>query len=105
VRKLLQDGAHPDERDAQGCTALHWAADKGHPNIITTLIQAGASIDAVDGDGMTPLHYAALAEQRAAAETLLHAGADALAPAIDGSTSQELGPGSWGSLFSTCKNS
>lgn len=29
VRKLLTSGVAVDQRDDQGCTALHWAADRG----------------------------------------------------------------------------
>ncbi|EIE26863.1 hypothetical protein COCSUDRAFT_83589 [Coccomyxa subellipsoidea C-169] len=49
VSFLLDNGADVDSRDAEGCTALHWAADRG-------------SLE--DTDGQTPLHYAALNDQR-----------------------------------------
>ncbi len=29
VQKLLKSGIAVDQRDDQGCTALHWAADRG----------------------------------------------------------------------------
>lgn len=29
VQKLLKSGTAVDQRDDQGCTALHWAADRG----------------------------------------------------------------------------
>ena len=30
VRHLLSEGAAVDQRDDEGCCALHWAADRGH---------------------------------------------------------------------------
>ena len=33
VRQLLDTGAPVDQRDGQGCTALHWAADRGAENV------------------------------------------------------------------------
>lgn len=29
VQQLLKSGIAVDQRDNQGCTALHWAADRG----------------------------------------------------------------------------
>ena len=100
MRELLQGGAAPDQRDGQGCTALHWAADKGQLGAMEALLAAKADVNAVDGDGLTPLHYAALAEQRGAAEVLLNAGgADAEKQGADGSRAEELAPKEWEPLF------
>jgi acyl-CoA-binding protein len=84
-------------RDENGCTALHWAADKGHVQAVETLLSVAeetagdddgninntnnnsisnrALIDAVDGDGMTALYYAVISEQKKVAEMLLQYGA------------------------------
>lgn len=78
-------------RDENKCTALHWAADKGHIQAIEMLLSslsvaeetstAGGDanrrslIDAMDGDCMTALCYAVLSEQKKAAEMLLQYGA------------------------------
>lgn len=95
VRRLLGEGADPEERDSEGCTAMHWAADKGRVEVIKELLAAGADIDARDNDGNTPLHYAALAEQRTAAIGLLFGGADVAAVNQDGETPEEVAPPAW----------
>jgi hypothetical protein len=40
-------------------TPLHWAAFKGHVDVVQALIQKGANINAKDNDDSTPLHWAA----------------------------------------------
>lgn len=47
-----------NDRDSEGCTALHWAADKGNRDMIRILLECGADVDAVDVDGQRPLEYA-----------------------------------------------
>ncbi|ORY76495.1 hypothetical protein BCR35DRAFT_252388, partial [Leucosporidium creatinivorum] len=49
-----------NDRDAQGITALHWAAINNHLLACKLLLERGAEVDAVGGDLMaTPLHWAA----------------------------------------------
>lgn len=48
-----------DKLDEVGLASIHWAADRGHVNIIELLLKNGANIDLQDVDGQTPLHYAA----------------------------------------------
>lgn len=33
VQSLLEAGADVDGRDSEGCSALHWAADRGHTEV------------------------------------------------------------------------
>lgn len=63
VQVLLAAGTPVDIRDDEGCTALHFAADRGHVAIAQALIRAGADVNAQDNDGQAPLHYAALCAQ------------------------------------------
>ena len=42
-----------------GGTPLHYAAQKGHKEIIELLITNGADLNAKTGRGTTPLHLAA----------------------------------------------
>lgn len=100
---LLLEGsaAQLDERDSEGCSALHWAADKGHVEVAQALVAAGADVHAVDGDGLTPLHYAALAEQREVAVVLITEGGAPLVQkrSAEGETAEEVAPKEWRVLF------
>ena len=95
VRQLLVHGADPEQRDTEGCTALHWCADKGFIAGIKELVQAGADVNALDVDGMTPLHYAAQAGQKGAGIALVVAGADAGIKTTDGVSVQDVAPPDW----------
>ena len=50
VRRLLDDGADVNERDAQGRTAVTAAALGDHVEVARALISAGADVDAQDSD-------------------------------------------------------
>ena len=63
IVSILQDTPLAiSDRDSEGCTALHWAADKGYREIASLLIDAGADIRAKDVDGLTPLDYAVMSD-------------------------------------------
>jgi len=59
VHAFLKKGSDPNARDANGGTALHWAASRGNAEIARLLLDAGADPSATDGDGNTPLQIAA----------------------------------------------
>ncbi len=46
-------------KDKEGLAAIHWAAFKGHQNMVKYLVQAGANIKAKTNDGRSVLHLAA----------------------------------------------
>ncbi|CAH8467456.1 unnamed protein product [Heterobilharzia americana] len=46
------------ETDKDGMTPLHWAADRGFCDVVSTLIAYNASVNVKDSEGQTPLHYA-----------------------------------------------
>lgn len=60
LTEMLDSGAAVDSTDAHGCTALHFAADRGHPDIVQLLLSRGACVNHADSEGQTALHYAAL---------------------------------------------
>ena len=70
----------PHSKDKIGRTPLHWAAQKGHTDIVQALIAKGADVNATVTDGIckgqTPLHRAAENGHTDVAELLIEAGAN-----------------------------
>ncbi len=88
VRALLQQGADPNAAQADGLTALHWAALNDKLGIAEILLYAGAAISPVTRvGGYTPLHLASQSGHGEVARTLLEAGADANAYTTTGVSS------------------
>src|SRR5690349_12736861 len=56
---MLRAGANARETDADGTTALHWAAHLGDLELTRALIKAGADVRAVNQYGATPMSLAA----------------------------------------------
>ena len=44
VKKLKEFGAQWSPRDNAGMTALHWAVDGGHVNVVEYILQEGVSV-------------------------------------------------------------
>lgn len=77
VRSLLQQGADVNAAQADGMTALHWAAEHGDVGIAEMLIFAGANPKAMTRIGQyTPLHIAAKEGSAPIVSMLVKAGAD-----------------------------
>lgn len=57
---LVKHGADLTLVDADGDSAIHWAAYKGATEIVAVFQYLGLSSDAPDNFGMTPLHLAAM---------------------------------------------
>src|SRR5579862_7333319 len=84
---LATDPALLHARDSDDSTPLHWAAWKGHAEVIHMLLDAGADIQAHNKNGhwgTTPLHAAAHGNQKAATDALIRRGADVNAVKADG---------------------
>lgn len=84
VQGCLAQGADVNMVDADGMSALHYAVDRAHHEIVQLLIDAGANVNAKDGDGQTPLMYAVTCEHEDLVSVLLQAGADASLADEDG---------------------
>ena len=86
VTSLLRAGADVNARDADGTTALYWAAQKNDLGAGTALVRAGADVKAASRYGLTPLQVACLNGNASFVELLLKAGADANAATPAGET-------------------
>ena len=87
VRALLKGGADVNTAQADGMTALHWAAQKNDVDLTKMLLYAGANLKATTRiGGYTPLLVAAKLGHAQVIETLLASGADPNAPTMNGTT-------------------
>jgi ankyrin repeat protein len=67
------------ETDEEGRTALHYAADRGHEDIVTFLLGQGAQANSRDEDGTTPFMMACVEGHMGVMKVFLqHVGAQAL---------------------------
>ena len=76
LRDLLAQAVDIDAREADGTTALHWAAHKGDAEAVRLLLAAGADVDAANRYAVTPLLLACARGSAPVVEALLAAGAD-----------------------------
>ncbi|KAL8819395.1 MAG: hypothetical protein Q9223_002155 [Gallowayella weberi] len=76
---LLHPSVSVDEPDAQGHTALMWAAYNRLPAIVDLLLRFGASVKAMDETGFQPLHWALVRGSPPCILKLLENGADRFA--------------------------
>ncbi len=87
VRSLLQQGADANAAQADGMTALHWAAQNDQAEIAQILLYAGATSRARTRlGGYTPLHLASRAGNAGVVGVLLEGGADPNAVTTTGVT-------------------
>jgi len=86
VGTLLEQGVDANARQADGATALHWAAHWDDAVMADALIRAGAAVDATNDFGVTPLWLACQNGSAPMVETLLTAGATANAALPSGET-------------------
>ncbi len=77
VRALLRQRADVNTRQADGATALHWAAHWNDAEIANLLIRAGANVNSANDFGITPLSLACTNGNASIVEALLTAGAEA----------------------------
>jgi ankyrin repeat protein len=86
VRALLKQKAAINTAEADGFTALHWAAQRNNLQLVDLLLAAGANVKASTRYNITPLYLASVNGNAAMMERLLNAGADANGTAQEGQT-------------------
>jgi ankyrin repeat protein len=86
VRALLEKGADVNAAQADGMTALHWAAYHDEADAANTLLAAGAKATAANRYGVTPLSLACTNGNGELVGILLKAGADPNAALKGGET-------------------
>jgi ankyrin repeat protein len=87
VRSLLKDGADVNTAQADGMTALHWAAQKGDVELATLLLYASANVKATTRiGGYTPLLMASRNGDAPMIGALLAAGAEPNGATTNGTT-------------------
>ena len=59
---LLDLGSDPNERSAEGKTAMMSAAERGHVAVVKMLIDHGADVSSTDTNGWSVVHYACQSE-------------------------------------------
>ncbi len=75
VMTLLSNGADPRAKDADGNTALHFAARSTDPGVAALLRDAAAELEVLNNEGLSPLGMACAAGNWRVARFLLERGA------------------------------
>ncbi len=86
ARQQLSSGASVSSRQADGMTALHWAAFHQQIDLTKELLAAQADVNAKTRYGITPLTIACTNGSAEIAKSLLQAGADANSALAGGET-------------------
>jgi uncharacterized protein len=86
VRSLLREHADVNAAEADGTTALAWAAQRDDLDTAELLIRAGAKVNTANEYGATPLWLASNNGDAAMVEKLLKSGADPNAHLLSGET-------------------
>ncbi|KAF1328865.1 histone H3 methyltransferase, partial [Globisporangium splendens] len=104
VREWISRGCDPNAKDGSGWSALHYAADFGHLDVVQILLECATTpkvspsselgtsvhhqvdVNTRDACGWTPLMRAAANGHTKIVEVLLHGGADPLLTSVEGRT-------------------
>ncbi len=86
VKKLIAAGSDVNAPEADGTSALLWAAHQGSPELVSLLVKAGANPNTANKFGVTPLLEASRYGDVATIKALLDGGADVAAAAREGET-------------------
>lgn len=90
VRLLLEKGADPGIKSADGVTPLQNAAWREPAELLNILLDGGAEIDQIGYGGDTALHWAIMGDNYEAALLLAKRGADGSIPNLKGTTALKL---------------
>ena len=90
MSRLLNQGADPNVRNAQGYTPLHLTARSGQAGMLQALLELGVDVEPRDATGHTPLHLTAFNQNRRVKDLLIAAGADVSAVSDEGYTPLQL---------------
>jgi uncharacterized protein len=83
---LLAERADPNQPEADGTTALHWAVHHDDVELVTKLLAAGANVAATNDYGSTPMSEAAVMANVTVLAALLDSGANVDSPNAEGQT-------------------
>lgn len=83
-------GGGIDSQDAQGHTALMWAAYQGDAISVDLLLQHGADVHKRDSAGLTPMHWAVVKGNRLCIRRLMESGSDLWAKEAGGKTPRDM---------------
>lgn len=86
VERALRVSSDISAKDDDLRTALHWACERGHADVVILLIDHGAYCNDQAADGRTGLHLAAQGGHSTIVQYLLNHGADVNSRAFDGQT-------------------
>ena len=89
ISAFIENGADIGFKNPNGATALHFAANRHHAEIVTLLLDHGAAIDARDHLGETPLFWTTCSDSQDTAAILLARGANPLIRNKGGLTPQQ----------------
>uniref|UniRef100_A0A0G4HTT4 ACB domain-containing protein n=1 Tax=Chromera velia CCMP2878 TaxID=1169474 RepID=A0A0G4HTT4_9ALVE len=78
------------QKDRDGMTALHWAADRGHEDIVKLLLTCSPDVNCQDQNGDTALHLAVVSGQNHVVSQLLQNGANSSLANGDEETPEDL---------------
>jgi len=86
VRKLIAAGSDVNTPEADGTSALLWAAYQSSPELVSLLLEAGADANASNNFGVTPLLQASRYGDAATITALITGGADIAKATREGET-------------------
>ncbi|XP_071572549.1 uncharacterized protein [Temnothorax nylanderi] len=76
IVEILLEKTYVDMKDPANADLLHWAAGRGHTDVVNALIARGADVDAITYDNLTPLCFAAQEGYEEIVEILIAGGAN-----------------------------